>query len=91
MFNVITGREGDPQGVLIRGVEGYHGPGKFTKFCGIDRSHNRIDLRDSDLLWIEDDGFVPEIAASPRIGIDYARQADRDRLWRFTDVRFLKK
>ena len=91
MFNIITGDEGDPQGVLIRGVEGYLGPGKFTKFCGIDRLHNRIDMRVSDVLWLEDDGFVPELVASERIGIDYAEKQDREALWRFTDKRFVKE
>jgi len=91
MFNVICGREGDPQGVLIRGVEGYYGPGKFTKFCEIDRSYNRIDMKVSEKLWIEDDGFAPELIFSARIGIDYAEKADRERLWRFTDKRFFKK
>ena len=91
MFNIISGVEGDAQGVLIRGVEGYLGPGKFTKYCGIDRSFNRMDLRSSDVLWIEDDGFCPELICSPRVGIDYAEECDRERLWRFTDLRFFKK
>jgi DNA-3-methyladenine glycosylase len=91
MFNVITGKEDDPQGVLIRGVEGYMGPGKFTKFCGLDMSFNRLDLRESDRLWIEDDGFEPELVSSPRIGIGYADKRDQERLWRFTDKRFFKK
>ena len=91
MFNVITGCEGDPQGVLIRGVEGYYGPGKFTKHAGIDRSCNRLDMKTSDRLWIEDDGFVPELVESARVGIDYAAKEDRERLWRFTDSRFFKK
>lgn len=91
MFNIITGEEDDPQGVLIRGVEGYQGPGKFTKFCGIDKSFNRIDMRESEVLWLEDDGFAPELVASPRIGIDYAAPKDREALLRFTDKRFFKK
>ena len=91
MFNVITGEEGDPQGVLIRGVEGYYGPGKFTKHCGIDRSYDRLDMRTSDRIWIEDDGSAPDLIASPRVGIDYAAEEDRNRLWRFTDVRYFKK
>lgn len=90
MFNVITGEEGDPQGVLIRGVEGYMGPGKFTKFAGIDRSFNRIDMRASDMIWLEDDGFETELICSPRVGIDYADKKDREKLWRFTDARFKK-
>ena len=91
MFNIITGKEGEPQGVLIRGVEYYYGPGKFTKFCGIDRSFNKIDMKSSDLLWLEDDGASPEIVCSARVGIEYAEKADRERLWRFTDKRFFKK
>lgn len=91
MFNIITGEEGDPQGVLIRGVEGYLGPGKFTKFAGIDRAFDRLDMRESDLLWLEDDGYLPELILSPRVGIDYAEKRDREALWRFTDKRFFKK
>ena len=91
MFNIITGREDDPQGVLIRGVEGYMGPGKFTKHCGLDREYNRIDMKTSDVLWLEDDGFEAQISLSERVGIAYADKADRERLWRFTDSRFAKK
>ena len=91
MFNVITGGEGDPQGVLIRGVEGYMGPGKFTKYCGIDKRHNCVDMRSSDILWLEEDGETPELCALPRVGIDYASQKDRDALLRFTDKRFIKE
>lgn len=91
MFNIITGEEGDPQGVLIRGVEGYQGPGKFTKHCAIDKSFNLIDMKISAKLWLEDDGYLPELVALPRVGIDYAAKEDRDRLWRFCDNRVLKK
>ena len=31
LLNVVTGPEGCPQAVLIRGVEGYPGPGRLTK------------------------------------------------------------
>lgn len=85
MFNIITGEEGDPQGVLIRGIEGYLGPGRFTKYCGIDKSYNMIDMKKSDFLWLEDDGYTPEILLGERIGIGYADKIDRERLWRFTD------
>lgn len=91
MFNVITGGEGDPQGVLIRGVEGYMGPGRFTKFCGIDKSYNLIDMKTSDMVWIEEDSYLAETVSSPRIGIGYADKADRERLWRFTDKKYFTK
>ena len=84
LFNVITGAEDDPQAVLIRGVEGASGPGRATKALQISRAHNKLDLRDSELLWIEDDGFAPaEILTAPRIGIGSASAEDQARLWRF--------
>lgn len=84
LLNIITGAEGEPQGVLIRGVEGAKGPGLVTKLMQIDRSLNQEDLCASAQLWLEDDGFrPPEILTAPRVGIGYASQADQDRLWRY--------
>lgn len=83
MLNIVSGTEGDPQAVLIRGVEGYDGPGKLTKALGIDRSLNREDILSCPALRIEDDGAEVNITSLPRVGIDYADEADRDALWRF--------
>jgi len=84
LLNIITGKEGEPQGVLIRGVEGAPGPGRITKLLQINRELNAIDLRDSDQLWLEDDGFPPpELLTAPRIGISYASAEDQARPWRF--------
>ncbi len=84
LMNVISGPFEHPEGVLIRGVEGYNGPGKLTKHLRIDTSFNRLSLIDSGIIWIEDDGFVPEkIHTSPRIGIDYATPEYRNKPWRF--------
>lgn len=84
LMNIISGPAEHPQGVLIRGVEGINGPGKLTKQLGINCTHNGIDITTSNIIWIEDDGFVPEqILTSPRIGINYATQEYRDKLWRF--------
>lgn len=48
------------------------GPGKLCAALGIDRSYNRADLL-GNLIWIEEsDRSIREIAAGPRIGIDYA-------------------
>lgn len=83
-MNVISGPTEHPQGVLIRGIEGINGPGKLTKHLGITCAHNGIDITTSDVIWIEDDGFIPRgILTSPRIGIDYATQEYRDKPWRF--------
>ncbi len=83
LFNVVTGELDHPQAVLIRGVEGYNGPGKLTKALTITREHNGEDLSTSERLWIEDDGFICDYAATKRIGIDYATPEYRDKLWRY--------
>ena len=84
MLNIVTGTKGNPQAVLIRGIEDANGPGKLTKKLSVERRHNGADVVFSDELWLEDDGFTPEsINTSPRIGIDYADEKDRIRPWRF--------
>lgn len=83
LFNIITGEANHPEGVLIRGVDGADGPGKLTKFLGITRLYNKVSLTDSDIIWCEDDGTVPKLTALPRVGIDYADEADRLRPWRY--------
>ena len=59
------------------------GPGRVTKFLDIDRNHNGISLTTSDTIWLEDDGYVPLYTTTPRIGINYAKDKDRERLWRY--------
>ncbi len=83
LFNVITGEKDHPEGVLIRGVEGYGGPGKLTKALNITRSLNGEDLTESDELWLEDDGYKCEYTAGKRIGIDYATEEYRNILWNY--------
>lgn len=83
LMNVITGAEGDPQGVLIRACEGYVGPGKLTKYLLVTKELNGKSFLDSEEIWIADDGYSPEVKTDRRVGIDYARPEDRDRLWRF--------
>jgi len=85
MLNVVTGPADVAQAVLIRGVEGLPGPGRLTKALGITLADNRVDLRTSARLWIEDDGSIThEVAESTRIGISYASEADQARPWRFS-------
>lgn len=84
MLNFVTGHAGHPEAVLIRGVEGAIGPGRVTKYFSISCKDNRQPLDSNYGIWVEDDGeSSPKYKALPRIGIDYARDKDRKRLWRF--------
>lgn len=84
LINVVSGPEGFPEAVLIRGVEGYSGPGRLTKAMKIDRSLNGVSFVDSNDIWIEDDGYIASYDVGKRIGIDYATDEYRNILWRFT-------
>ena len=83
MLNIVTGAVDHPEAVLIRGVEGAIGPGRTTKLLSITTVQNAIPLEAENEIWIEDDGARPEYTALPRVGIDYADDVDRKRLWRF--------
>ena len=83
LFNVVSGKEGFPEAVLIRGVEGYNGPGKLTKAMQITKELNEEDLTVSKRLWLEDDGYIPKYRRDKRVGIDYATPEYRDILWRY--------
>lgn len=83
LMNIISGTEGDPQGVLIRCCEGYPGPGKLTKALNIDRTLNGEDILNSPELWIEDGDREVDIISGKRVGIAYAEEKDREALLRF--------
>ena len=86
MLNVVSGKKDFPEAVLIRGVEGFPGPGKLTRQLQIDKSLNGENLAVSERMWIEDDGRRPDFLSVRRIGIDYASEQDKNRLWRFTVI-----
>lgn len=88
-FNVVTGEEGDPQAVLVRGaVNGIGteravqpGPALLCRALGIDLSCNGLDLCQPAVspIWFETrDGPASEVLVTPRVGV-------RDR----TPMRFL--
>ena len=83
MLNIVTGVEGFPEAVLIRGVEGLIGPGRLTKALKIDKTLNGEDLISSEELWIEDDGYIPNYNTTPRVGINYATEEYKNIQWRF--------
>lgn len=88
MLNIVTGREGEPQAILVRAAESAAGPGRLTKALSIDGSFNRSSLEElSDSLWLEDDGFSCSVETGKRIGIGYATTEDQEKPWRFILVK----
>lgn len=83
MLNIVTAEEGNPQAVLIRGIEGVSGPGKLTRALGIDLSWNGIEIIRSQVIGIEERGTRLEVLTSPRIGIDYAGEPWISKPWRY--------
>jgi DNA-3-methyladenine glycosylase len=91
-LNVVTGRPGLPQAVLLRALEPVTGitdrtagPGLLCRAMHIDRRLNGIDLR-GNVLWLArapGTGAV-RIGRSTRIGVDYAGEWAKRR-WRFFD------
>ena len=81
--------ENSPEAVLIREIEGFNGPGKLTKALKIDKSLNGENLATLNQLWLEDDGYKYEFKTEKRIGIDYACEKYKNKLWRFVLVKSL--
>ena len=84
MLNLVTGAEGTPQATLIRAGEGVAGPGRLTKYLCLDKRYNGLSVDSLRDFWIEDDGARPAYRAAARVGIGYADEADREKLWRYT-------
>jgi DNA-3-methyladenine glycosylase len=82
MLNIVAGSKNEPQAALIRGIEGFDGPGKLTRALGIDKSFNGEDLVKSNRIWITDSGMRPDYITTPRIGIGYAGEW-KDKPWRY--------
>ena len=83
MLNIVTGKSGHAQALLIRCLEGLNGPGKITKKLGIDKSFYGENLAVSDRIWIENSNERAEYFTTKRIGIDYAGKYWRDKPWRY--------
>lgn len=84
LFNIVTGKENEPQAVLIRALEKpLNGPGKWTRAFSVTRQQNGLYLPCSDEIWLEDDGWRPKIITAPRVGIDYAGEKWKNIPWRF--------
>lgn len=86
MLNVVTGEEGYPAAVLIRGTREVSGPGRLAKFLRIDGSLCGAPARPECGLWFEDRGEkVPPkaIVRTARVGVAYAGAAWAKKPYRF--------
>ncbi len=83
MMNIVTGGEGNPQAVLIRGLDVFDGPGKLTKGLNIDKSFNGELLVSSQRVWVEPANQKYQVFTGPRIGIDYAGDYWAKIPWRY--------
>jgi DNA-3-methyladenine glycosylase len=93
-LNVVTGKPGDAQAVLLRGLrlldsgEEIRGPGLLCRHLGVGLGLNGEDLC-GRRLWLEDPPGPSQkrvLTASPRVGVDYAG-AWAAKPWRFMEAR----
>ena len=83
LLNLVTGNEGNPSAVLIRGIEGCSGPGRVGRKLQLNKSFYGENLFNSSRIWVEDAEPVAKIKTSRRIGIDYSGEEWAGKLWRF--------
>ncbi|MBI5003922.1 DNA-3-methyladenine glycosylase [Candidatus Kaiserbacteria bacterium] len=86
MLNIVTGDDGHPSAVLVRGVTSISGPGRLTKRLEVTGAMNALPAERKSGLWIEDRGerIDPRhIKKTARIGVDYAGPVWAKKEWRF--------
>lgn len=88
LFNVVAGRDGEAQAVLIRAGEPMqacsgptNGPGRLTRALGIERRLNGLDLTGEVLFFAAGDP-PRRVVRTSRIGVEYAGP------WRDAPLRF---
>jgi DNA-3-methyladenine glycosylase len=92
MFNIVAGKTGEAQAVLIRAAESLDhptldlsGPGKLTRGLKITRSHHGVKLFGENLFLLAGPSQRPRIKKSKRVGVEYAKEW-KDALLRFYDA-----
>lgn len=90
MLNVVAGKVGDAEAVLIRAAKPLNGwkadlsgPGRLTRAFQITRSEHGLDLAGDRLYFVDDPTYHPRVVSAKRIGIDYAQE------WKDAPLRFL--
>lgn len=83
MLNFVTSIEGNPQAVLIRGVDEVVGPGRVSKLLEIDMALHKANLLTQDKIWIDEHNEKVNYKTDHRVGIDYAGDYWKSRPWRY--------
>ncbi|MEQ9825303.1 MAG: DNA-3-methyladenine glycosylase [Puniceicoccaceae bacterium] len=88
LLNLVSAEQDYPSAVLIRGVEGFQGPGRLTKALGIDQHYNTKHCSEATGLWLEPLPLqAPQrqlpVRCTPRIGVTYAGPEWASVPWRF--------
>lgn len=84
MLNIVTGKENHPEAVLIRGIDNTIGSGKVGRELKINKSFYGESLSTSQRIWLEDAPQELNFITATRVGIDYAGEVWKNKLWRFT-------
>jgi DNA-3-methyladenine glycosylase len=92
MFNVVVGKEGQAEAVLLRAaqpLDGWDadllGPGRLARAFAITAADNRMDLRSGDITFLADAAYRARVVKTKRVGVDYAGRW-KHRLLRFIDA-----
>lgn len=91
MLNIVTGEEGEPAAVLIRGAGGLVGPGRLTRGLGLDGGYDGREAAEHAGMWLEAPAEAGPrwplppawVRRTPRIGVDYAGE------WAAAPLRFV--
>lgn len=81
MFNVVVGKTGDAEAVLLRAAEpldgweaNLSGPGRLARAFEIDRGHNGLKVTGGELCFVDDGQTPVRPERSRRIGVEYAKE-----------------
>ncbi|SMO71215.1 DNA-3-methyladenine glycosylase [Saccharicrinis carchari] len=85
LLNIVSGEAGQPQAILIRGLENIKGPGRVGKALQLDKSFYGEDLNLSERIWLERPTKLDQLSIkkSERIGVAYAGLEWANKQWRF--------
>jgi len=92
MLNIVVGREGDAQAILLRAAEPLNGwdetltgPGRLARALRVTPADNGMDLTGGKLFLLEPGGNPPRLVVGKRVNVDYAG-VWKDELLRFYDA-----